>query len=168
MPRIDFDQLPDRARLWTFGASRPLSAPEEARLLEAVDSFLDEWAAHGVPLRCAREWRHGRFLHVGVDEDAESPSGCSIDAMVRVLKDLERETGVTVVDNAPVWYRGEGGIERVSRAEFRVRAERGEVGPDTVVFDPTVKRVGALRAGAFERPARDSWHGRAFFRETAR
>ena len=165
MPRIPFDRLPDDARLWVFGAGRALTDAERADLLVAVDRFLESWAAHGAPLTCARDFREDRFLLVGVDEESVPPSGCSIDAMVNVLAERERQLGVPLVGHGAVFYRAaDGGVARAERTAFRRLAEQGEVGPDTVVFDTTITRVGKLRDGSWERPARQSWHGPAFFR----
>lgn len=165
MPRIDFHRLPDDARLWTFASSRPLTGAEEAALLREVDDFLEGWKAHGTPLTAARDWRYGRFLLVAVDERTAPPSGCSIDAMVRVLKGLEERLDATLVDYASVWYRGEGELRRTSRPEFSARARDGDVHLDTVVFDTTVTRVGDVRRGRWECPAREAWHARAFFEQ---
>lgn len=166
MTRIPFSELPDDARLWVFGSDRTLSDAEERRLLEAVDRFLEAWNTHGKPLSAAREWRHDRFLLVGVDESTAPPSGCSIDSMVHLLQELEGDLGVTLVDNAPVWFREGDEVRRTSRADFLARAREGVVDLDTPVFDNTVTRVGGLRRGKWERPARESWHRKAFFHET--
>lgn len=158
-----FDPLPDSARLWTFGVSRPLSDDEEARLLAAVDRFLDGWKAHGHPLAAARDWRYGRFLLVAVDDRVTPPSGCSIDALVRTLKELEGEMEVEIVGGAPVWYRDggpEGPVRRVTRGEFREAAAEGGIDDETIVFDPTLTRLGELRRGRWELPAAESWHSR--------
>ncbi len=165
MPRVPFETLPDESRLWVFGVGRELDAAEEESFLGAVDRFLDTWAAHGMPLRCSRDWRHGRFLLVAVDEASVPPSGCSIDAMVGVLKDQERVLGVPIVDSSPVWFRHEDEVRRSSRPEFRRLVEEGAVGPEIVVFDNTVKRLTEERAGRWERPAHESWHRRVFFRD---
>ena len=167
MPRIDFDGLPDHGRLWVFPLSRDLTPEERTSVLGLVDAFLDQWAAHGVPLRSARELRAGRFLLVGVDVDAEAPSGCSIDALVNRLRALGTELGVTFIDHAPVWFRDGDGIRAVSRAEFRALADAGETSPETRVFDTSLTVVGQARRGELERPASESWHGRAFFKERA-
>ena len=158
-----FGGLPDSARLWVFGVGRQLSRDEEARLLGSVTAFLGGWKAHGRPLAARHEWVDGRFLLVAVDDRAVPPSGCSIDALVSRLRALEADFGTEIVGGAPVWYRsgGTGGaIERVSRPVFRDRARAGLVTGATVVFDLTLERVGELRAGRFERPARESWHRR--------
>ena len=163
MPLVPFGTLPDESRLWVFGVERTLSEGEQDNLLSAVDLFLETWAAHGAPLACGRDWRWRRFLLVAVDEASAPPSGCSIDAMVGVLKDQERRLGVRILDNTPVWFVEGGDVKRMSRSEFRRLAEKGAVGPDTVVFDNTVTRLKDARSGRWEGLARASWHQRAFF-----
>lgn len=158
-----FSGLPDSARLWTFGASRPLEADEEARLLARVDAFLERWAAHGEALAAARDWRYGRLLLVAVDDRVTPPSGCSIDALVHALKELEIELEVGLVGGAPLWYReggSDGPVRRISRPDFRAAAQTGEITAETVVFDPALTRLGQLREGQWERPAGEGWHVR--------
>lgn len=163
MPRIDFSELPDHGRLWVFPVSRTLAEGELEGCLDVVDAFLDSWAAHGSPLRSSRRMHDGRFLLVGVDVDAEAPSGCSIDALVNQLRSLGREMDATFIDHGPVWYRQGDEVRTASRSEFRALADEGRVTPDTIVFDTSLTRVSELRDGALERPARERWHGRVFF-----
>jgi hypothetical protein len=165
MPRVAFDELPDHGRLWVFPIGRTLTGPESDRCLAVVDDFLASWAAHGVPLRSGRELHDGRFVIVGVDVDAEQPSGCSIDALTNALRGLGEEIGASFIDHAPVWYRDEDGIQTVSRPEFKSLAEEGSVTAETHVFDTSLTAVGDFRSGRLERPASDTWHGRAFFRD---
>jgi hypothetical protein len=167
MPRVPLPTLPDTGRLWVFAAERPLGPAERDALLAEVDAFLDQWAAHGVPLTSARDWRYDRFLLVAVDEAAAGASGCSIDALTRLLKAHEARLGIALLDNGPVTYRDGERIARLPRVRFAQLADSGAVGPDTMVFDNTVGTVGALRAGRWEAAARHTWHGRAFFRHTA-
>ena len=167
MPRIPFEDLPEHGRLWVFPLSRSLSDAERTTVLAEVDAFLAQWAAHGAPLQSGRELRDDRFLLVGVDEHREAPSGCSIDALVNRLKALGRELEVTFIDHAPVWFRGQGGVRTVSRPGFKKLAAEGKVSRETHVFDTSLTRLSDLHGGAFERPASETWHGRAFFRERA-
>jgi hypothetical protein len=162
VPVTDFPALPSDARLWVFAADRVLTAGERERLLSAVDAFLAQWKAHGHPLTVAREWKYDRFLLVGVDEASAGASGCSIDAMLRTLSELERALQVQLLDHGPVLFRRGDAIERLPRPQFAQLAKAGEVSPDTVVFNNTVTRVGELREGRWETPARESWHAKAF------
>lgn len=161
VPAPGLEGLPDTARLWLFGASRPLEPAEEERLLERVDAFVRKWAAHGHPLAAAREWREGRFLLVAVDDRITPPSGCSIDALIRTLSTLETELGIELVGNAPVWYRdADGQPVRVSRPAFKALARKGAVTAGTTVFDLSLTRLSELREGRFEGPAGAHWHAR--------
>ena len=163
MPRVEFDALPGHARLWVFAAERDLTAVERQRLLQTVDNFLNDWQAHRHPLTSARDFRYDRFLLVAVDEVAAGVSGCSIDALVRAIKQLEATLGVRLVDHGPVLYRDDGRIVRVARDEFAELARAGRVTPATPVFDNTVTRVEDVRAGRWDGPASAAWHGRALF-----
>lgn len=165
MPRIPFDQLPDDARLWVFPTSRPLTPSEEEEMVARVDAFLDQWVAHGAPLSAGRDWREGRFLLVAVDEASAPPTGCSIDSLARMLRDLGREWDVSFLDHSPVWYRKDGEAVPVSRRDFKSMAEAGEVSLETPVFDNAVTRVSQLRGSEWEKPAGASWHRRAFFQK---
>ena len=163
MASSDFQGLSDDARLYIFAASRPLSAPESVQLLAEVDRFLEEWQSHKEDVFAARDWRYDRFLLIGVDETATRLSGCSIDGMMRRLKDLEARLGSTLVDGSAVLYRDDGGeIVRLDRNSFRERVRDGRVGADTTVFNNTLLTVGELRRGLWETAMRNSWHARAF------
>ena len=162
MPRIPFEQLPPDARLWIFAAERPLSAAESSRVLDETDAFINQWMAHGVPLMAGRDLRHNQFVLVGVDERAAGVSGCSIDALVRRMQQLEAVLGLELINNGPVLYREGDAVVRVSRDRFAELAASGTVGPDTRVFDNTLTRVGDLLAGKWEVRAGESWHATFF------
>lgn len=154
-------QLPDEARIWLFGADRPLSESEVEALDRDLGAFMGAWAAHGSRLATAHAILEERFVVVAVDERAAGASGCSIDTMVRHLHTLEDRLGVGLVDSTPIWYRDPSGeIRSTSREAFRTGAAEGSITPDTTVFDLTVSTLGDLRGGEFERPVSESWHAR--------
>ena len=163
MPRIEFDQLPEDARVWIFAAERPLTPPEQDRLLAEVDRFIDGWGAHDAPLTAGRDLRYDRFLFVAVDQHRVGPSGCSIDALVRQMKQLEQEIGVELVNHAPIVFRQGQEIRRVPREQFADLVSSGEVGPETTVFDNTLTSVSDVRAGRWETQVAQTWHAKAFF-----
>ncbi len=155
MSRIAFADLPDDARLWVFGASDPLNADGETDLLASVDAWLERWTAHGQPLTCAREWHLGRFLVIGVDQRSAGASGCSIDALYRVLQQVQSTLNTTFLGGDRVFYRNaEGQLTCVDRQTFATA--RG-VSNATTVFDTAVTSAGDFRA-RFELPAGESWH----------
>jgi hypothetical protein len=156
MPIVPFEQLPDSARVWVFGSDRALVGAQADTLLAAVDHFLSEWRAHGVPLQCGREWREDRFLAIGVDVNAENASGCSIDGLFRALQQLQREVGAQLVGGGRVFYRSRDGIQATTRDEFASRVKHHEIRESTPVFDTSLTDAGAWRM-RFEQPAGVAW-----------
>jgi hypothetical protein len=150
--RVNIDQLSDQSHVWIFGVSPALDEARGQRLLQKVDAFLDEWAAHGAPITGARQLVEGSFLLIAADEHREK-SGCSIDRMFGTLRALEQELGVTILDSGRIFYRDADGVRAVPRAGFRQAATA-----ETPVFDVTAETLGEVRSGQWERRAADSWH----------
>ena len=150
--RVDIDQLSNSAHVWIFGISPALDEEKSQTLLRRVDAVLDQWAAHGVPIHGARDLREGSFLIIAADDKRER-SGCSIDRMFQTLRQLEGELGVQILDSNRIFLRDGGRVRAVPRHEFR-----GAANLSTPVFDVTAEELGAVRNGAWERPAGDSWH----------
>ena len=158
MPITKFENLPDSARVWVYGSEPALNEKNAGEMLTEVDRFLQGWRAHGIPLHSARSWSDDRFLTIGVDQEQEGASGCSIDGLFRTLKALEASIGGQLVTSGLVYYRGrDGGIHAVTRDKFTERSQQGEIDADTEVFDLSVTQLGEWRA-RFRSRAADSWH----------
>lgn len=157
-----FPRLPEHARLYIFGSSRPFTPADQPALQRELDLFVGAWKAHGEPVSGAWEMVYDRFLLVAVDEEQTALSGCSIDSLTRTVKSLESALGLSLLEGGVVYYRAEDGIRRAGRDEFRRLAEAGTVNQATRVFDNTLTTLRALRSGAWEVPAGTSWHARAF------
>ncbi|MEO8624955.1 MAG: hypothetical protein ABI625_27975, partial [bacterium] len=153
MPVVPFESLPDASRVWVFGSDKPLSDEGTKALLDGVDHHLEDWKAHGAPLTVSREWRDGRFLVVAVDQSTAGATGCSIDGLFRVLQQLEREVGASLVGGGRVFYRDDHAVvQSTSRAEIATLAGTAVITKDTVVFDTALTDLGTFRA-CFERRA---------------
>lgn len=153
--RVNVDQLSDDATIWVFGITPGLDERGRESVLMRVETFLDQWLAHGVPVVSSADVRELRFLVVAAEKKSET-SGCSIDRMFGLIRQLESELGVVMLDADRLFYRGDDGMVRaVSRAEF------GKVATtQTAVFDTAAQRLGDIRSGAWEKPAGRSWHAR--------
>jgi len=158
MPLVAFSSLPDDSRLWVFGSAEELSQESERVLLAAVDDYLSDWRAHASPLTAARDWRDSRFLAIAVDQRDENASGCSLDALFRVLRETESRIGASLLDNSRVYFRErDGSVHTTDRAGFTDLAQSGAIDSDSMVFDLSVPTVGEWRA-RFETAAANAWH----------
>ena len=169
MSVLKFSDLPDNARVWIHGAEQPLAEDQVRRLEHHMAQFLAEWHSHERPVTPAWRLEHDRFVIVGADESALSLSGCSIDSMVRNLKDFDSATGLNFLGTGgQVFYRdAAGSIQCVNRQAFADLAKQGAIDDQTVVFNNVIQTVGEFRAGRWEVPMRDSWQMDVFGKSLA-
>src|SRR3954471_6289941 len=157
MSLVAFKELPASARIWVFGSDQPLTGAVSDSLLAEVDQYLDQWKAHGFPLKAAREWRDNRFLVIGIDPTEEQASGCSIDGLFRALQQLQKTIGAQIVGGGRVFYRDSSGkTQATTREGFSTLTKQGAIGPRTPVFDTSVTRLDDWKE-KFERPLAESW-----------
>ena len=158
---VAFDQLPHTARVWIYQASRPLTN-EEARGIEpALAHFAEEWTSHGRNLLASAVLLHQQFLVIGLDEGVADASGCSIDASVRFVRQLEQHFGLELLEKSRLAFLQHGTIQLLDRRALKAAVASGAVAPDTLYFDNTLPTKGELDSH-WPRPARQTWLARYF------
>lgn len=163
---IDFDKLPDTARVWVYQANRPLTDGDVKTIQDALQPALSQWAAHGQPLLASAQVIKNRFVVVGVDEGYALPSGCSIDASVRILQDIGRQVGhsdgpINFFDRSAAILVADGSVQSFALPVIKEAVANGSLTPDTTVFNTLVKTKGEFLADWHVRAA-DSWLKRYF------
>lgn len=158
---VPFEDLPEESRVWIYPASRPFT-PEERESLEAnLKEFLEQWTVHGSSLRAGFDLPYSRFIVIGLDQSEQSASGCSIDASVRFIQELERQFDLVLLDRMNVTYKQGEFLAHKPLAEFRKMAGDRAVSPSTVVFNNLVTTKAEYLEN-WEVPASESWHARFF------
>ena len=158
---IPFDQLPPQARLWIYQADRPLTESEVAEIKPLLERFATEWSSHGKGLQASARLLHNQFLVLANNESATSASGCSIDASVRFVRELEQQLQVSFFDRTKLAFLKEGKVQTVGMQELKEKVAAGEIDENTLYFDTLVNNYGELQT-AWPRPARNSWLSRYF------
>lgn len=156
--------LPDAARVWIHPATSPLTEETQTELLERLRAFVERWTSHNQAVTGGVTVLYDRFVILaGARTDGNDPSGCSIDDATHAVEEAAAELDIDWVPSLHVLYRTEEGtVAAVPRSAFQDRVEAGAVTTETTVFDPSVTTLGAVRNGAFEQPAGQSWHADAF------
>lgn len=158
---VPFDELPGESRVWIYPAERPFTPEERVELEAALKSFLEQWTVHGVDIRAGYDLPYSRFVVIGLDQAEHGASGCSIDASVRFIQQLEARFGVVLLDRMNVTYKQGEYLAHKSLDEFRKMAANRAVSAATVVFNNLVNTKDEYLEH-WEVPASESWHARFF------
>ncbi len=158
---VAFDQLPATARVWIYQASRPFTSEETAGIMPGLARFAEEWTSHGRSLLASAAVLHGHFLVLGLDEAVAGASGCSIDASVRFVAQLEQHLGLELLEKSRLAFVQNGQVQLLHRRELKAAAASATVAPNTLYFDNTLATKGELDTH-WPRPAGETWLARYF------
>lgn len=156
---VPFENLPETSRVWVYQANRSFSEQEQLEIKEKLQKFVEEWTAHGADLKASFELRYNRFLILALDQQMNAATGCSIDASVHFIQELEKKYKVDLLDKMNVSYKQGEHIAYKSLTDFRKMAKDRAVSPKTIVFNNLVTNK-AEYISEWEVPASESWHKR--------
>lgn len=100
-----------------------------------------------------------RFIIIGVDQEVQPPSGCSIDESVQFIQQLEKDYQIDLLDKMNVSYKQGEHIAYKNLVDFKKMVKDKSVSEKTIVFNNLVNNKYEFE-NAWEVPMEDSWHSR--------
>jgi len=156
---VDFNTLPEESRVWIYQANRSFSESELAELEVKLKVFIEAWTAHGKDLEAAYKIVYKRFIVMALNQDLNNATGCSIDASVHFIQELEKEYKVDLMDKMNVSYKQGEFIAFKTLLDFKKMAKDKAVSKNTIVFNNLVNNIAEFNEN-WEVPASESWHSR--------
>lgn len=156
---VPFETLPDSSRVWIYQSNRPFTEEELQEIEQKLETFLKQWTAHGSNLQASYDIKYRRFITIALDQQLQAATGCSIDASVNFIQQLEKEYNVDLLDKMNVTYKQGEHIAYKPLTDFRKMAKDRAVSPNTIVFNNLVNNK-AEYLSDWEVPASESWHNR--------
>ncbi|PKP17973.1 MAG: ABC transporter ATPase [Bacteroidetes bacterium HGW-Bacteroidetes-23] len=158
---IPFENLPEESRIWIYQSNRKFSDEEVAEIESDLQSFVEDWAAHGTSLEASFITKYNRFIILAVNQDVQQATGCSIDKSVEFIQSLEQKYKVDLLDKMNVTYKQGEFLTHKSLLDFKRMAKEKAVSANTIVFNNLVNTIEEWKE-SWEVPAEDSWHSRFF------
>ncbi len=156
---VEFNTISDEAKVWIYQANRSFSDAELEEIKAKLSSFITQWTAHGSDLEASFEIKYKRFIIIAVDQEAQAATGCSIDASVRFIQQLEKDYNVDLMDKMNVSYKQGEYVAYKDLKDFRKMAKDKAVTGKTIVFNNLVTTKADYLEN-WEVPASESWHSR--------
>ncbi len=156
---VDFNILPEESRVWIYQANRSFTEQELEEIRSKLNIFIENWTAHGSDLQSGYSIEYKRFIIIGLNQNLNNATGCSIDASVNFIQQLEKEYSVDLMDKMNVSYKQGQYVAYKSLTDFRKMAKDKAVSKKTIVFNNLVTNIAEFKEN-WEVPASESWHNR--------
>lgn len=158
---VPFESLPPESKIWIYQSNRKFTDEEMNAIEENLKVFVENWAAHGTGLEASYQLKYNRFIILAVDQENQMATGCSIDASVQFIQELEQQYEVDLLDKMNVTFKLGEHVAHKPLIEFKKMAKDKAVSANTIVFNNLVNTIEEFNEN-WEVPAGDSWHSRFF------
>jgi len=156
---VDFNTLPETSKIWIYQANRSFTDNEIEEIKSRLDVFIENWTAHGSDLQSGYEVKYKRFIVIALNQNLNMATGCSIDASVHFIQQLEKDYNVDLMDKMNVSYKQGEFIAYKTLVDFKKMAKQRAVSKNTIVFNNLVANKAEYLEN-WEVPASESWHNR--------
>jgi hypothetical protein len=164
--KVEFNQLPDHARVWVYAASKPLSHNEKAMIQADADQFTEEWTAHQMPLKASFNILDDIFLVFAVDIAHHDISGCGIDKSVHLVQKWEQQLNIPLFNRLQLEFDLNGKIEVGNKARVAELLSNGTLSAKTIFYNKVVANISELRNN-FRIALENSWVYKQLPKQTA-
>ena len=156
---VDFNTLPEESRIWIYQSNRSFSEEELSEIKEKLNIFIENWTAHGSDLQSGYTIEYKRFIVIALNQNISTATGCSIDASVHFIQQLEKDYNVDLMDKMNASYKQGEFVAHKTLLDFKKMAKDKAVSKNTIVFNNLVDNIAEFKEN-WEVPASESWHSR--------
>lgn len=149
----DFDT---NSRVWIYQSNRIFSLQEALEIEVRLENFIQNWQAHGAPVKGYANLFFGQFIVLIADETSTSVSGCSTDSSVRIIKQIESDFKVSMFDRQSLAFVVKDKIQLLPMAQIGYALEHQIITSETLYVNNLVSNFADFK-NKWLCPIKDSW-----------
>ncbi|MBC8033378.1 MAG: hypothetical protein H7Y03_04480 [Chitinophagaceae bacterium] len=149
------------SRVWIYQSSRRFMMSEALQIEDMLNQFVENWKAHGSPVKGFATIFFGQFIVLMADETATGVSGCSTDSSVRLIKEIEKTFNVQLFDRLSLAFILKDNIQMLPLSQLPYALENEFINADTYYFNNLADTKEALENNWLV-PLKNSWLARKF------
>jgi len=142
-------------KVWIYLSNAKLENSLLNEIKKRGNDFVKTWKAHENKLSATFDVINNYFIVVKVNEAEFNASGCSIDKLLRFIKELENEFSIQLLNRLLVAYKTESGVTVVPSSEIKDLLENEAIKDTTIVYDISVSTNKEF--AKWEKMLKDTW-----------
>ena len=146
----DFHGLPEESRIWLYASEKALTQSQQDYILNIISEELKGWNAHQQPLTAGVSILENHFIVVGLDENKNRASGCSIDTLQNTIQKIEKELTLSLMNRLNVFCKIEDEILCIPSFKLGSVSDK-----DTLFYDLTILTKSDLNT--YLKPISEGW-----------
>ena len=146
----NFKELPGHSRIWIYASEKKLSVKEQDFIIEKLSIFLSSWNSHKKELKAGINIIKSHFIIVGLNEEMNKASGCSIDSLNHEIHKIEKKLSMNLMNRLNIYCNFEEKIHCIPSVKLSEFANS-----ETLFYDLTIQTKKDLTN--FLKPISEGW-----------
>jgi len=126
-------------KVWIYRSIKKLTVDQKNDITNKAGEFVGQWAAHGKKLAADFEILYDHYLVFYVDQSWEKNSGCSIDASVAFIREIEAKYQLGLLDRLQIGFLKEEEVIFYHFSDLNQLYKDGVIKDKDLVFNPLVQ-----------------------------
>ena len=129
---------------------------EALQIEDKLNNFVADWKSHGAPVKGFATIFFGRFIVLMADESVATIGGCSMDNISRLIKSIEDDYKVNLLDRQTLAFVIKEEIQLLPLQQIQYAIDNNFINNDTLYFNNLVQNKKQLIRDWIQ-PVKDSW-----------
>jgi len=149
----------DLSKVWVFQSSRAFIEKEQKEINEQLYHFYAQWVSHGAPVKGWAKVVFNQFIVVIADDTTDRICGSATDAMMRLMKSLEKQYEVNLFDRLMITFLVKDKPEMLPFNQVGYALEKGYINESTLLFNNSAVTNKKQLFESWLIPLKESWLG---------
>ena len=135
---VDFEEIPEDAKVWVYPSSRKFYPNEIEALEEKVKTFVENWKADDLTFKASYKILYNRFIVFTADDIATELSNADMDAAVSLILNLQETYEVALLDRMNVCFKQGEHVQYKDLKDFKKLLKNKALTGKSIIFDNLV------------------------------
>ena len=135
---VDFEEIPEDAKVWVYPSSRKFYPNEIEALEEKVKTFVESWKSDDATFKASFKFLYNRFIILTADDIATELSNADMDAAVSLILNLQETYEVALLDRMNVCFKQGEHVQYKDLKDFKKLLKNKALTGKSIIFDNLV------------------------------
>jgi len=135
---VDFEEIPEDAKVWVYPASRKFYPNEIEALEEKVKTFVTNWKSNDETFKASYKFLYSRFIILTADDITTELSNADIDASVSFILSVQDTYEVALLDRMNVCFKQGEHVQYKELKDFKKLLKNKALTSKSIIFDNLV------------------------------
>ena len=156
---VNFDEIPEDAKVWVYPSSRKFYTNEIPEIAEKIKKFVAEWKADDESFKASYQFLYNRFIVITADDITTPLKNSDIDDSVNFILSLQETYEVALLDRMNVCFKQGEHVQYKDLKDFKKLLKNKALTGKSVIFDNLVNTKQDFDS-FWEITIEESWYNR--------